>query len=98
MGGARQLVINVTSRSPCMERCATTLNIASCATTLLDTDAALRPTATVASDKAAPPQGINFNLLVHRIHTGDNLLANRPYIVVGFEAATTTSAASAIRR
>jgi OmcA/MtrC family decaheme c-type cytochrome len=31
-----------------------------------------------------PPQGINFNLLVHRIHTGENLPANRPYIVVGF--------------
>ena len=49
-----------------------------------DTDAALRPTATVASDRAAPPQGINFNLLIHRIHTGDNLPSNRPYIVVGF--------------
>ena len=50
-----------------------------------NTDAARRPTAVVAADKAAPPQGINFNLLVHRIHTGENLLAdNRPYVVVGF--------------
>jgi OmcA/MtrC family decaheme c-type cytochrome len=49
-----------------------------------NTDIARRPTATVAADKALPPQGINFNLLVHRIHTGDNLPANRPYVVVGF--------------
>ena len=41
--------------------------------------------AVVAADKAAPPQGINFNLLVHRIHYGINMQAsNRTYIVVGF--------------
>ncbi len=50
-----------------------------------NTDASTRATATVASDKAAPPQGINFNLLVHRIHYGINMQAfNRTYIVVGF--------------
>jgi OmcA/MtrC family decaheme c-type cytochrome len=49
-----------------------------------NTDAARRPTALVAADRAAPPQGINFNLLVHRIHTGENLPEDRPYIVVGF--------------
>jgi len=50
-----------------------------------NTDIARRPTATVASDRTQPPQGINFNLLVHRIHSGENLLAdNRPYVVVGF--------------
>jgi OmcA/MtrC family decaheme c-type cytochrome len=49
-----------------------------------NTDASTRATATNAADKAAPPQGINFNLLVHRIHTGVNQPANRPYIVVGF--------------
>jgi len=50
-----------------------------------NTDVARRPTALVAADKAAPPQGINFNLMVHRIHTGENLLAdNRPYAIVGF--------------
>lgn len=49
-----------------------------------DTDAAVRINATVPADKAAPPQGINFNLLVHRIHTGVNQPSNRPYIVVGF--------------
>jgi OmcA/MtrC family decaheme c-type cytochrome len=50
-----------------------------------NTDVARRPGAVVAADKALPPQGINFNLLVHRIHSGENLLAdNRPYVVVGF--------------
>jgi OmcA/MtrC family decaheme c-type cytochrome len=50
-----------------------------------NTDAAERAVAQVASDKAAPPQGINFNLLVHRIHTGVNLAQfNRTYIVVGY--------------
>ncbi len=50
-----------------------------------NTDAATRATATVAADKAAPPQGINFNLLVHRIHDGINMQAfNRTYVVVGF--------------
>ncbi len=49
-----------------------------------NTDASVRGNAVVAADKALPPQGINFNLLVHRIHTGDNLPANRPYVVVGF--------------
>jgi OmcA/MtrC family decaheme c-type cytochrome len=50
-----------------------------------NTDASTRPTAVVAADKALPPQGINFNLLVHRIHTGANLPAlGRSYIVVGF--------------
>jgi OmcA/MtrC family decaheme c-type cytochrome len=49
-----------------------------------NTDIARRPGATVAADKALPPQGIDFNLMVHRIHTGENLPANRPYVVVGF--------------
>ncbi len=50
-----------------------------------NTDASVRGSAVVASDKAAPPQGINFNLLVHRIHYGINMQASkRTYIVVGF--------------
>jgi OmcA/MtrC family decaheme c-type cytochrome len=50
-----------------------------------NTDASVRAGATVAADKAAPPQGINFNLLVHRIHYGINMQAfNRTYVVVGF--------------
>lgn len=51
-----------------------------------NTDITMRPNATVASDKTAPAQGINFNLLVHRIHDGVNVTANggNPYIVVGY--------------
>ncbi len=51
-----------------------------------NTDASQRVNATVASDKALPPQGINFNLLVHRIHDGVNVVKNggKPYIVVGY--------------
>jgi OmcA/MtrC family decaheme c-type cytochrome len=50
-----------------------------------NTDASTRATATVASDKTKPAQGINFNLLVHRIHYGINMqAANRTYIVVGY--------------
>jgi OmcA/MtrC family decaheme c-type cytochrome len=52
-----------------------------------NTDASTRATATVAADKALPPQGIDFNRLVHRIHFGPNATADgakNPYIVVGF--------------
>ena len=51
-----------------------------------NTDASTRAQATNPADKAAPPQGINFNLLVHRIHDGVNVVADggKPYIVVGF--------------
>jgi OmcA/MtrC family decaheme c-type cytochrome len=52
-----------------------------------NSDASTRAAATVAADKALPPQGINFNMLVHRIHFGPNAAADgakNPYIVVGF--------------
>ncbi len=50
-----------------------------------NTDASVRLSAVVAADKAAPAQGINFNLLVHRIHDGINMQAfGRTYVVVGF--------------
>jgi OmcA/MtrC family decaheme c-type cytochrome len=50
----------------------------------MDTDAATRATA-VAPYNTQPAQGINFNLLVHRIHYGINMQAvNRTYIVIGF--------------
>lgn len=52
-----------------------------------NTDATTRASATVAADKTMPPQGINMNLLVHRIHFGPNATtdgAKNPYIVVGF--------------
>ncbi len=49
-----------------------------------NTDIARRPLSVVAADRALPAQGINFNLLVHRIHTGENLPKDRPYVVIGF--------------
>ncbi|HTB13467.1 MAG TPA: OmcA/MtrC family decaheme c-type cytochrome [Bryobacteraceae bacterium] len=50
-----------------------------------NTDVSVRGSAVVAADKTAPPQGINFNLLVHRIHDGVNMAASkRTYVVVGF--------------
>jgi len=52
-----------------------------------NTDASTRGSATVASYKTQPAQGINFNLLVHRIHDGVNAAADgakNPYVVVGF--------------
>ena len=52
-----------------------------------NSDASTRSGATVAADKALPPQGINFNLMVHRIHFGPNAAADgakNPYIVVGY--------------
>jgi OmcA/MtrC family decaheme c-type cytochrome len=52
-----------------------------------NTDFTLRPNAVNAADKLLPPQGINFNLLVHRTHFGPNAAADgakNPYVVVGF--------------
>jgi OmcA/MtrC family decaheme c-type cytochrome len=51
-----------------------------------DTDAVTRAMASNPADKALPPQGINFAMMVHKIHTGLNLKAvyNLDYVVVGF--------------
>jgi|HubBroStandDraft_1064217.scaffolds.fasta_scaffold06862_5 OmcA/MtrC family decaheme c-type cytochrome len=55
-----------------------------------DTDFSQRPNAVVVSERTQPFQGINFNLLVHRLHDGVNAATNPggppkyPYIVVGF--------------
>jgi OmcA/MtrC family decaheme c-type cytochrome len=50
-----------------------------------NTDASTRVAATNPADKAAPPQGITFPLLVHRIHDGVNMVADGgSYTVVGF--------------
>ena len=49
-----------------------------------NTDAAQRPNATDPAERTKPPQGINFNLLIHRIHTGENLkAAGKSYTVIG---------------
>jgi OmcA/MtrC family decaheme c-type cytochrome len=51
-----------------------------------DTDFATRAMATNPADKAAPPQGINFTLMVHKVHTGADLndKFNQDYVIVGF--------------
>lgn len=51
-----------------------------------NTDASTRAQATNPADKAAPPQGINFAMMIHKIHTGENLEAQfaQDYVVVGF--------------
>jgi len=51
-----------------------------------NTDISQRVNATVAADKAAPPQGINFAMMVHRIHDGVNVVpaGGKPYVIVGF--------------
>lgn len=50
-----------------------------------NTDASRRANATVPADRTAPAQGIDLNLLVHRIHYGINMqTSNRSYVVVGF--------------
>lgn len=51
-----------------------------------NTDFTTRPTATVASYQAQPPQGINLNLMIHRLHDGVNAVpagARTPYVVIG---------------
>jgi len=52
-----------------------------------NTDAGTRSMAQDPTDQAAPPQGINFNLMIHRIHNGVNVVPSggKPYIVVGFK-------------
>jgi len=52
-----------------------------------NTDASQRPSATVVAQRTLPPQGIDFNKLVHRLHFGPNATADgakNPYIVIGF--------------
>ncbi len=54
-----------------------------------NTDISQRTNAQDPAQKAMPPQGINFNLLAHRIHYGENLQeAGRSYIVIGFGGST----------
>jgi OmcA/MtrC family decaheme c-type cytochrome len=50
-----------------------------------DTDASTRASATNPADKAAPAQSIDFSFMIHRIHTGKNLVSQGAgYTVVGF--------------
>ena len=51
-----------------------------------NTDFTTRPTATVVAQRTLPNQGIDFNLLVHRIHSGVNLPPlGASYTVVGYQ-------------
>jgi OmcA/MtrC family decaheme c-type cytochrome len=51
-----------------------------------ENDAARRVVATNADDKAAPPQSIDFALMIHKIHTGEKMASEfgTTYTVVGF--------------
>ena len=50
-----------------------------------ETDISVRPAATNAADKNAPPQAVNFSLMIHSIHDGSALAAaGRPFVIVGF--------------
>jgi OmcA/MtrC family decaheme c-type cytochrome len=50
-----------------------------------NTDASVRSSATVTAQQSLPPQGINFAMMIHKIHTGANLKAvyGTNYIIVG---------------
>ncbi len=51
-----------------------------------NTDASVRPQATVAAQQKLPPQSVNFSLMVHRIHDGVNMLADGgSYTVIGYK-------------
>ena len=51
-----------------------------------NTDFTTRPTATVVAQRTMPNLGIDFNLLVHRIHTGTGLPAlGASYTVIGYQ-------------
>jgi OmcA/MtrC family decaheme c-type cytochrome len=48
-------------------------------------DESTRSAATVAADKALPTQGINFAMMIHKIHTGNKMgVAGTDYIIVGY--------------
>jgi hypothetical protein len=49
-----------------------------------NTDSAQRPNADDPAERTKPPQGINFNLMIHRIHTGETLKEfNKSYTIIG---------------
>ena len=49
------------------------------------TDFPTRPQSTVAAEKTKPNQGVAFDMMIHRIHTGENLQAmGKEYTIVGF--------------
>jgi len=55
-----------------------------------NSDFTQRPSSKTPALANAPPQGINFAMMIHKIHTGTNLEANfnQDYIIVGFGGST----------
>ena len=54
-----------------------------------NTDAPMRPLSTDATQKNMPNQGIAFDLMIHRVHTGNNLVAmGRNYTIIGYGGST----------
>jgi len=50
-----------------------------------ENDSSVRGVATNAADKTQPNQSVNFSLMIHKIHTGENMQDfNRTYTIVGF--------------
>ncbi len=50
-----------------------------------ENDSSVRGSAVNASDKALPPQSVNFAMMIHKIHTGESMQAfNQTYVIVGF--------------
>jgi OmcA/MtrC family decaheme c-type cytochrome len=51
-----------------------------------ETDAARRAVATNPADKANPAQGVNFAMMIHKIHTGEKMQEDgiTEYVIVGF--------------
>jgi OmcA/MtrC family decaheme c-type cytochrome len=50
-----------------------------------ENDSSVRPVAQVAADKTQPPQSVYFALMIHKIHTGENLAEfGASYTIVGF--------------
>ena len=59
---------------------------ACCATTRARTTASYASVRSTPADKTLPPQAVNFALMVHKIHTGENMTTdfNQTYTIVGF--------------
>lgn len=50
-----------------------------------ENDISVRPNAVVTAERALPPQSVNFALMVHKVHTGEELgAAGLTYTIVGF--------------
>jgi len=61
-----------------------------------NSDFTQRPSSKTPALASAPPQGINFAMMIHKIHTGENLEANfnQDYVIVGFGGSTNSFGAA----